>query len=289
MSALRLAGVGAGYGGRQVVGDVTVSVPEGRWLAIIGPNGAGKSTLLKAVAGLAERTGTIKIGGTAHLSGRARARAIGYAPQNPELPPDLTVTDYVLLGRTPHLRPLGAAGPADLAVVAEELARLDLTALAGRRLHSLSGGERQRAVLARTLAQRTGLLLLDEPTSGLDVGHAQSLLELLDRLRTADGTTVVSTLHDLTLAGQYADELLLLDGGRAVAHGTPAQVLTAPLLAKHYGAQVEVLTTSRGHVVVAPQRAFSRNGTSSDSAAFGGAAFGGAAFGGAAFGGDQPA
>jgi iron complex transport system ATP-binding protein len=256
VTSLRLSDVGAGYGGRQVVGDVSVTVPAGRWLAIIGPNGAGKSTLLKAVAGLAERTGTIHLDDAPadRLSGRARARAIGYAPQNPELPPDLTVTDYVLLGRTPHLRPLGATGPSDLAVVAEELERLDLAGMAGRKLHSLSGGERQRAVLARTLAQRTGLLLLDEPTSGLDVGHAQALLELLDQLRVADGTTVVSTLHDLTLAGQYADELLLLDAGRPVAYGPPAEVLTAPLLATHYNAELEVLTTSSGDLVVAPRR-----------------------------------
>jgi iron complex transport system ATP-binding protein len=253
---LRLVDVSAGYGGKPVVAGISVTVPAGRWLAVIGPNGAGKSTLLKAVAGLVERTGEVWLDDrdVGRLSNRRRARAIGYAPQHPELPPDLTVTDYVLLGRTPYLRPLANEGAADLAVVDEVLARLDLTALAGRRLHALSGGERQRAVLARTLAQRTGLLLLDEPTSGLDIGHAQASLELLDRLRTEDGTTVVSTLHDLTLAGQYADDLLLLDGGEAVAGGPPAEVLTASLLERHYGAEVEVLTTSGGQLVVAPLR-----------------------------------
>ncbi len=253
---LRLAEVGAGYGGRPVVSGVSVTVPGGRWLAVIGPNGAGKSTLLKAVAGLVGRTGEVWLDkvDVGSLSHRQRARAIGYAPQSPELPAALTVTDYVLLGRTPYLGPLAGEGAADYAVVDEVLSRLDLTGLAGRRLHTLSGGERQRAVLARTLAQRTGLLLLDEPTSGLDIGHAQASLELLDRLRTEDGTTVVSTLHDLTLAGQYADELLLLAGGRAVACGPPAEVLTGPLLAEHYGADVEVLTTSTGQLVVAPLR-----------------------------------
>jgi iron complex transport system ATP-binding protein len=253
---LRLADVGAGYGGPPVVDGVSVTVPAGRWLAVIGPNGAGKSTLLKAVAGLVARTGRVWLDelDIGSLSHRQRARAIGYAPQSPELPAALTVTDYVLLGRTPYLGPLAGEGPADFAVVDEVLARLDLTGLAGRRLHTLSGGERQRAVLARTLAQRTGLLLLDEPTSGLDIGHAQASLELLDRLRIEDGTTVVSTLHDLTLAGQYADELLLLAGGRAVAGGKPAEVLTGPLLAEHYGADVEVLTTSTGQLVIAPLR-----------------------------------
>jgi iron complex transport system ATP-binding protein len=256
MTSLRLTGVSAGYGGPPVVRDVSVTVPAGRWLAIIGPNGAGKSTLLKAIAGLVRRTGRVWLDDqeAGRLSSRQRARLIGYAPQHPELPPDLTVTDYVLLGRTPYLRPLAGEGAGDLAVVAEVLERLDLGGLAGRRLHTLSGGERQRAVLARTLAQRTGLLLLDEPTSGLDVGHAQASLELLDRLRIEDGTTVVSTLHDLTLAGQYADELLLLDGGHAVAGGAPADVLTSTLLARHYGAATEVLTTSRGQLVVAPLR-----------------------------------
>ncbi|HVV20519.1 MAG TPA: ABC transporter ATP-binding protein [Pseudonocardiaceae bacterium] len=256
MTALRLVDVGAGYGGRPVVSGISVTVPAGSWLAVIGPNGAGKSTLLKAIAGLVGRTGQVWVGGrdAGTLSGRRRAREIGYAPQSPALPPELTVTDYVLLGRTPYLRPLAGEGPADRAIVGEVLERLDLGALAGRRLVALSGGERQRAVLARTLAQRTGLLLLDEPTSGLDVGHAQALLELVDRLRTEDGTTVVSTLHDLTLAGQYADDLLLLDGGVAVAHGPAATVLTAPLLSRHYGATVDVLSV-HDQPVVAPYRA----------------------------------
>lgn len=118
----------------------------------------------------------------------------------------------------------------------------------------LSGGERQRAVLARVLAQRASLLLLDEPTTGLDLGHAQALLELIDRLRREDGITVVSTLHDLTFAAQYADQVLLLDGGHAVATGPPAEVLTAAALARYYGATAEVSTTERGELAVLPTR-----------------------------------
>ena len=263
MSSLRLREVGAGYQGKPVVGGVTVDVPAGSWLAIIGPNGAGKSTLLKAVAGLVDRTGRIEIGerDAEHLTHRERARAIGYAPQNPTLPEDLTVTDYVLLGRTPHLRPLGRESAADLRVVADVLARLDLRDLADRRLHAVSGGERQRAVLARTLAQQAGLLLLDEPTTGLDIGHAQTLLELIDRLRRADGTTVVSTLHDLTLAGQYADQLLLVQHGEVVAAGAPGEVLTVELLGRFYGADIEVLHTSDGNPVVVPRRQAPRGST----------------------------
>jgi iron complex transport system ATP-binding protein len=256
MSALALRGVRAGYSGRWVVRDVDLELPTGRWLGIIGPNGAGKSTLLKAIAGLAESAGTVLIGGrdVRTLTHRQRATAIAYAAQGPYLPTDLTVTDYVLLGRTPHLRPLAREGSADLAVVSDALARLDLSALARRRLHTLSGGERQRAVLARTLAQQAGVLLLDEPTTGLDIGHAQALLELIDRLRREDGVTVVSTLHELTLAGQYAEELLVLADGRPVAAGPPERVLTAELLAEHYRAEVEVLRSASGAPVVAPRR-----------------------------------
>ncbi|MDQ3579221.1 MAG: ABC transporter ATP-binding protein [Actinomycetota bacterium] len=253
---ISLRDVAAGYGGKPVVSGVDVEVPAGSWLAVIGPNGAGKSTLLKAVAGLVPSSGEILVNGVASgsLVARERARLLGYAPQVPLIPEVLTVTDYVLLGRTPHLGPLAREGKHDLVVVAGVLDRLDLTALAGRALRTLSGGERQRAVLARVLAQQTGVLLLDEPTTGLDIGHAQALLDLVDRLRTEDSTTVISTLHDLTLAAQYADRLLLLDRGKPVAAGTPAEVLRADVVARHYDADVEVLTTERGHLVVVPSR-----------------------------------
>ncbi|SDC28196.1 ABC transporter ATP-binding protein [Actinokineospora iranica] len=256
MSGLVLRAVAAGYSGRTAVSSVSFDMPAGSWLAVIGPNGAGKSTLLKAIAGLVPSTGEIRLDGvaTAALPARARARAIGYAPQTPLIPDGLTVTDYVLLGRTPHLGALAREGARDLAIVAQVLARLDLDALAGRALRTLSGGERQRAVLARVLAQQAGLLLLDEPTTGLDIGHAQALLELVDRLRAEDGATVVTTLHDLTLAAQYADRLLLLDNGAPVAVGTPEQVLRQEIVARHYAAEVEVLTTARGHRVVVPTR-----------------------------------
>ncbi|WP_199433563.1 ABC transporter ATP-binding protein [Qaidamihabitans albus] len=256
MTALRLAGVTAGYRGREVVRDVSADLGEGGWLAIVGPNGAGKSTLLKAIAGQAGFTGEITLHGAAvpSLSRRQRAREIGYAPQNPLLPDGLTVTDYVLLGRTPHLGPLARESGRDRSIVEESLTRLDLRGMSARRLHTLSGGERQRAVLARVLAQHPRLLLLDEPTTGLDIGHAQSLLERLDLLRREDGTTVVTTLHDLTFAAQYADTLLLLDGGEVVAAGPPGRVLTAERLRTHYSAEAEVLFSADGRPVVTPVR-----------------------------------
>jgi cobalamin transport system ATP-binding protein len=256
VTALTLRGVTVRYGTKIVASEVDVEVPPGSWLAVIGPNGAGKSSLLKSIVGVVDHDGEIMLDGTpvATLGSRERARAIAYSPQTPQLPDRLTVTDYVLLGRTPHLAPLARERRSDLEIVEQVLDRLDLSALAGRALHTLSGGERQRTVLARVLAQQAGLLLLDEPTTGLDIGHAQALLDLVDRLRAEEGATVVSTLHDLTLSAQYADDLLLLDRGEVVASGTPEQVLTRPVIERHYAAAVEVLTTDNGNLVVAPTR-----------------------------------
>ncbi|GAB2762720.1 ABC transporter ATP-binding protein [Salinifilum aidingensis] len=256
MSELRVTDLTAGYRSTPVLSGVSAEVPAGGWLGVIGPNGSGKSTLLKAIAGLVRHGGEVAVDGRSVdvLSRRQRARVLGYAPQIPQLPIGLTVTDYVLLGRTPHLGPLGREGPADLELVRELLHRLDLTRLADRWLSTLSGGERQRTVLARALAQRAGVLLLDEPTTGLDVGHAQGLLDLVDELRRELGTTVVSTLHDLTLAAQYAERVLFLHEGGVAAAGAPGEVLTAETLGERYAARVTVLHTPQGAPVVAPVR-----------------------------------
>ena len=234
--------LGVELDGRPVLTGVGLTVPGGAWLAVIGPNGAGKSTLLKAIAGVVPYSGTVLAGGEPVRARRLRERArlVAYAPQTPYLPPDMTVFDYALLGRTPYIPYLGRESRTDREITAAVLDRLGLTPLARRRLARLSGGERQRVVLARALAQQAPILLLDEPTTALDLGHQQQALELVDRLRLADGLTVVTTLHDLSLAGQYADTVLLLSQGRAVASGPPAEVLTEPALAEHFGASVRV-------------------------------------------------
>jgi len=249
---LAATGVSVTLDGTPIVRDVRLSVPDGGWLSIIGPNGAGKSTLLRAIAGLVPYAGTVRVGdvGVRELAPRGRARLIAYAPQIPQMPPDMTVFDYVLLGRTPYIPYFGGERRSDRRVASSVLERLDLAGLAVRRLGSLSGGERQRVVLARALAQEAAVLLLDEPTSALDLGHQQQVLELVDDLRASDGLTVVTTLHDLNLAGQYADEVLLLSGGRAVAHGPAADVLTEPAIAAHYGAEVRVSTDEAGAVQI---------------------------------------
>ena len=239
-----------------VLNAVSCAVRSGGWLALIGPNGAGKSTLIRAMAGLVRYAGKITLDtvDASTMKPKERARLLAYVPQEPVLPPDLTVAQYVMLGRTPHLGYLAAPGRQDRERASAAMDRLDVTRFAQRRLAQLSGGERQRAVLARALAGDPHVLLLDEPTSMLDVGHEQQVLELVDSLRRDAGLTVVSTLHDLTVAGQYADNLVMLDGGQAVAAGSPEAVLTKALIESVYAARVNVITGADGHRVVAPLR-----------------------------------
>ena len=167
MTAIGLQGVTVELGGRAVVDDVSASVDRGEWVALIGPNGAGKTTLLRAIAGLLPHAGRVSLLGrnAAALERRERARLLAVVPQTPETPPWLTVAEYVLMGRTPHLGPLAREGAADRDAAWHALERLELEELAERQLGTLSGGERQRAVVARALAQEASIVLLDEPTA----------------------------------------------------------------------------------------------------------------------------
>ncbi|HJR94453.1 MAG TPA: ABC transporter ATP-binding protein [Gaiellaceae bacterium] len=242
-------------GGHAVVDAVDLSVADGEWLALIGPNGAGKTTLLRAIARLVPFGGDIVLDGRAvsRLARSELARLVAVVPQEPSTPPWMTVAEYVLLGRTPHLGPLAKEGARDREAAARALGRLDLLAFADRPLGTLSGGEKQRAVVARALAQEARIVLLDEPTAALDIGHQQQALELLDGLRAESGLTLVAAMHDLTLAAQYADRMVLLDAGRVVADGLPADVLTEALIAEHYGASIELVRV-KGRLAVVPTR-----------------------------------
>ena len=239
------------YGGQRAGGPITLTVGDGEWLGLIGPNGAGKSSLLKTAIGVVPHLGEVSLGGRARRPGLD----IAWMPQRPRLPDDMGVSDYVMLGRTPHLGYLAAESRHDVETVREALGKLDLAGLARRPLGTLSGGEAQRAVLARALAQEAPVLLLDEPTASLDVGHAVEVLEVVDSLRRAEGLTVVTAAHDLTLAGRYADRLALVSDGLLVAEGKPEEVLTEDILRAHYGAGIRVLQDRDGPVVVPVRRA----------------------------------
>ncbi len=244
------------YDSTTALRDVSDVVAPGEWLGVIGANGAGKSTLLRALAHLVPYEGVVRIDGTnaKPLSRRHFARLVAFVPQKPELPQQMRAIDYVALGRTPHLGYFGVDGEHDRARCASLLERLGLGAKAERTLATLSGGELQRLVLARALAQEAPVLLLDEPTSALDLGRRVEALELVDELRHERGLTVISALHDLTLAAQFATRLLLLHEGSVVATGGPAEVLDETALGHYFGARVRVLRSSDGELVVIPRR-----------------------------------
>jgi iron complex transport system ATP-binding protein len=252
VSAVALEHVHVEASGRTIVDDVSFEVEPGAWLSLLGPNGAGKTTLLRVLAGLRRFRGTVRLAGRRleELGRREAARRVALVPQTPVVPSALSVGDYVLLGRTPHLGVLAREGAEDRRAAGAALHRLELDALADRALGSLSGGELQRAVIARALAQKAPILLLDEPTAALDLGHQQHVLELVDELRRADGLTVVAAMHDLTLAAQYGERLVLVDRGRVVAEGGASEVLTRERLESLYGANIRVLEEAGAPVVV---------------------------------------
>ena len=256
MTGVALGQLTVAYGGAPAVGPVTRTISRGSWCCFIGPNGAGKTSLLHAIAGLVSYGGAVRVGERSvdRLAPAHRARLVALVPQRPVIPEDMTVAEYTLLGRTPHISRFGVESAADRTVVSSVLTRLELDAFAHRLLGSLSGGELQRAMLARALAQQAPVLLLDEPTSALDLGHQQRVLALVDALRREYLLTVITTMHDLTLAGAHADTLVLLDHGVVVADGPPAEVLDAATLGRYYHADLEVLRATDGTIAVVPVR-----------------------------------
>lgn len=245
--ALRAEDVRVAFDGVEVVAGVDLELRAGEWLGLIGPNGSGKSTLLRAAVGLVASSGTVVLGD----GRRPTPTDLALMPQQPELPPGMTVIEYVLLGRTAHLGWLSSESAQDRQVATSVLRRLELASFATRQVRSLSGGEAQRVVIARSLVQQSPVLLLDEPTSALDVGHQVEVLELVDELRHEDGLTVVAAMHDLGMAARYADRLLLLERGARVALGAPREVLDPELLSRVYGHPVHVHELD-GHLVVVP-------------------------------------
>lgn len=252
MNALEVRGIRVNRGDATVVHGLDLTVARGEWLAVVGPNGAGKTTLLHAVAGLLPFIGDVCVADedVRRVSRRRLARLLALMPQQPVIPPGMTARDLVSLGRTPFLGRFASDTADDRCAVDTEITRLGLGAFVDRPADVLSGGELQRVMLARALCQQPEVLLLDEPTSALDLGHQQSVLDMVDQMRHERGLSVVAAMHDLTLAGQYADRIVLLDRGRIVQAGEPVEVLSAELLNQTYSARVEVLNRPSGPAVV---------------------------------------
>jgi len=268
-TAIRVRDLGVTLDGRRVLEHVDLDVAAGAWLALLGPNGAGKTTLVRVLSGTVRHTGSVEfdvrtaaVDATAGAGRnrrrisdtRLRARRVAVVPQAPVIPAGITAFEYVLLGRTAHQGLRMSASFDDRRRSLAVLQRLDLERFAAREVMTLSGGERQRVVLARALVADTPVLVLDEPTAALDLGHQFEILELLAELQRERGLTVVTTLHDLGIAGQFGDRLAVLHDGRIVAHGTPIDVLTGDNVGRWWGVAVTTEADAGGRVSVTVRR-----------------------------------
>lgn len=257
MSSIELRDLTVRAGATTLISEISLDVEAGTWCTVIGPNGAGKTTLVETVAGLRRITkGSVTVSGefVSSMNERERALKIALVPQHPVVPPGMRVLDYVALGRTAYHGLLRAPSATDRKAVDSVIARLSLGEYAHRDVVTLSGGERQRMVLARALAQGTMVMVLDEPISGLDLRHQMTMLELLQKEVKDCGLTVLATLHDLTLAGQFADRLVLLDHGQLVLDGPSSEVVRSEELAACYEMKLRVVDVDGADVVIPVRR-----------------------------------
>jgi iron complex transport system ATP-binding protein len=238
MVELKLLDVVLGYQRNLVVENMTLEARHGEMLGLVGPNGCGKSTIIKALSRvILPHSGSIFINerNISRIPRMELARLLGVVPQIPLLPSTFTAFEIVLMGRNPHLGLLQYEGPKDMAIAWEAMEKTSTQHIAKRRIGQLSGGEIQSVVIARVLAQQTEAMLLDEPTANLDIGRQIEILDLIKGLCHKNGFTVVIALHDLNLAAQYCDRLILIDKGRIHCQGKPGKVITAENIVRVYG------------------------------------------------------
>lgn len=232
----------AGYANKRVLDNLSLTLPEGKIVALLGPNGCGKSTLLKCFSRLLiPQSGTLSLSGEniEQISARSLAQKLAFLPQQHLVPEGITVKDLVGYGRSPWLSLWGRLGAKDRRLVAQAMEKTQISSLADMPLTSLSGGQQQRAFLAMVLAQDTPVVMLDEPTTYLDINHQVGLMQLLRELNE-QGKTIVTVLHDLNQACRYCDYLVLLAKGKVVAQGEPREVMKPELLAEVFSIDAQI-------------------------------------------------
>ncbi|WP_062242018.1 ABC transporter ATP-binding protein [Brevibacterium epidermidis] len=253
------------YDQRQIVSDLDVSIPDGKFSVIVGPNACGKSTLLRALARLLPPAkGTVLLDGNniEKMKTKKIAQRLGLLPQSSIAPDGITVAELVSRGRHPHQSFLRQWTDADEAAVLSALRATNTEELSSRLVDELSGGQRQRVWVAMVLAQETSLLLLDEPTTFLDVAYQIELLDLFSQLNHEYGHTLVAVLHDLNQACRYADEIIAMKDGAIIAQGPPETIITSELVHEVFGIECTVIddpvTGAPMIVAGAPKKTFAQ-------------------------------
>jgi len=241
---LRIRSISVSYGEIEILHELSLDVNTGEVVSLIGPNGAGKTTMMRAISGV------IPIqSGSVHVDDEdlsvtpiaERARLLAVVPQARKLPPEYTVQQSVLMGRTPYLGWLGNPSPGDIEKVQWAIDRTRLSELANRRVDELSGGEQQLVLVARALAQDAPVMLLDEPTAHLDLRHQATILDLVHSLARERGLAVLMSLHDLNLVSIFSDRIALLDDGNILAVGKPKEVINQQYLSKVYQVPLDII------------------------------------------------
>lgn len=252
MTRLALDNVTVRIGSRDILDSVTLEVGAGEFVGLLGPNGAGKSTLLRAIMQELPYNGHIGIDGRplAELTSAERALALAYLPQTRSIAWPVSVAEIVALGRLPHSRPFASPSAADHSAVAGAMTLMDISHLARRSATELSGGETARVLIARVLAQETPVIIADEPAAGLDPSHQIALVEAFSAIAES-GRTVIASLHELPLAARWCKRIILISGGKVVADGRPAEVVTTKNLSMTYGIEA-MLTSDEQGLIVAP-------------------------------------
>lgn len=234
-----------GYENKEIISDLNIEIPQGKFSVIIGPNGCGKSTLLKSLARLLKpQKGNILLDGKSiyEIPTICLAKQIGLLPQSPLVPSGITVADLVARGRFPYQNFLGQLSKADYKAIADAMDAMGIRDLAECPIDSLSGGQRQRVWIALVLAQDTDILLLDEPTTYLDIAYQVEILDCIERLNRVKKTTVVAILHDINLSIRYADHIFAMKGGKLITEGSPRDIITPDLMREIYGLDCSIIT-----------------------------------------------
>ncbi len=258
--ALAVENISYAFGTQSVLKQLSFSVQQSDVFIIIGPNGAGKTTLIKLMVGILKiQTGQIEIlqAPLGRYTQKRLAKVSAYVPQGLPVGFPFTVEETVLLGRAPHQKVLGLASQNDLDIAQHAMAFTEVAHLARRKLDQLSGGEQQRVLIARALCQQPQVMLLDEPTAFLDLSHQIRIMDLMEKLKTERGVTVVMVSHDVNLAAMYGDQLLLLKAGEIVCMGSPQEVLNFKTLEETYDCKLLVDISPLGdlpRVTVVPHK-----------------------------------
>ncbi|NLP46952.1 MAG: heme ABC transporter ATP-binding protein [Epulopiscium sp.] len=243
------------YGDQKVLNGINLSIQKGMFYSVIGPNGSGKTTLLKNIGNILspmKNTIFLEEQDITTFSSKQIAQNLAVVPQNTEIDFSFTVFDIIMMGRTPYLKRFQGESQEDKQIVEDAMRRTNTWSLRNKKIDELSGGERQRVIMARAIAQKTDILLLDEPISHLDIQHQIELMGLIKQLNQQKQITVIAVLHDLNIAAEYSDTIILLHKGSVFAMDTPNKVLIPEYIYQVYGINVDIIKnpiTHKPHII----------------------------------------